>query len=121
MTASRRPISVVINGAVHRRRRDNPVILAVSNPNPVPVSVSKLEVVGQTVPVILPMRIPAQRVVHVEMSLDASEMRAAGAGITVHCAISGISGSREDAISLKVETTGVMGTEFDDDFDDFEV
>jgi hypothetical protein len=119
--ASLLPIFIVINGAVHRRRLDNPVTLDVSNPNPVPVSVSKLEVVGQTVPVTLPMRIPARSVVPVEMIFDASDLSAAKAEITVQCAISAISGSREDAISLKVETTGAMGTEFDDDFDDFEV
>ncbi|QTA79052.1 Uncharacterized protein dnl_13010 [Desulfonema limicola] len=113
------PVSLSIEGAIHRRRAENNVFISVSNPNSYEVSLIFLQIGKLDIENLLPIKVKAQGVYKIQTVFDASEV---GENLLVlhgEYILKRIEQTINEKFRLEIETTGAMKNEFDDEFDEF--
>jgi len=111
------PITVSIEGAVFRRRKENPVKVCISNPNLYAVKLLQLKIESMAIPDIFPITIGAQSVVKRDAQLDGSDISTGITSLTASASFSSSSDKMVSNSAITLNTLGSMSTEFDDDFD----
>lgn len=111
------PIAVSIEGNIHRRRRENPINLSITNPNPHGVTVTSLNFKTIDISRHLPIHIDPGGVKKICLNLDASDIQSSVYEISGEFVIESFAETKTGALHLQVPTFGAMSTEFDDEFD----
>mgnify|MGYP007123662364 CR=1 FL=1 len=111
------PPIVAIDGEIFRRRKDNRLKVAFSNPNNYPLSIIEIFLNGIEISTPLPLRIKPNQVGSLEASFDATSTN--DVTIDLHGALTMRHrfGKEKISIRLKIDTKGAMMNEFDDDFE----
>ena len=108
---------VAIDGEIFRRRKDNRLKVAFSNPNNYPLSIIEISLDGIEVSTPLPLRIKPNQVGSLEASFDATSINDATIDLLGALTMRHRFGKEKISIGLKIETKGAMMNEFDDDFE----
>ncbi|MCK5228763.1 MAG: hypothetical protein KAR13_00760, partial [Desulfobulbaceae bacterium] len=111
------PPIVAIDGEIFRRRKDNRLKVAFSNPNNYPLSIIEISLDGIEVSTPLPLRIKPNQVGSLEASFDATSINDATIDLQGALTMRHRFGKEKISIGLKIETKGAMMNEFDDDFE----
>jgi len=115
---SLKALSLYVEGSVHRRRRENEVLLCLSNPNKFTVKVTEVAGPGffrlREAP---PLEIPPESARKVPCDIDGSGVFAGSLRIDGTYTLERMGESRKIPFDLRMETAGAMTTDFDDEFD----
>jgi hypothetical protein len=110
-------INMIIEGEIHRRKRDNIVYLVVSNPNDYSVMLLDCQLKNLDIEGKLPLELPKKGVGKISASIDASEIGENTVEISGSCSVRSKTEEREFDVNIIVQTTGAMKDEFDDEFE----
>lgn len=111
------PVTISIEGDIHRRRKENPVHICLSNPNPYSITMIHLQLEKIDMTEQPPLIIAKQSVYKIPVCLDASAISENVIELKGHYSIKHLAKSMSETLKLKIPTTGAMAMEFDDDFD----
>lgn len=111
------PLGLSLEGVIHRRQEGNPLVLRVSNPNPHWVKVLQIQIPSITFDGPVQLDVGPHAVKTVQCQFDASDVTTNFVEISGNYSMQRMGEKRTEQITLHVETTGAMSSEFDDDFD----
>ncbi|MBU0910506.1 MAG: hypothetical protein KKA54_14700 [Proteobacteria bacterium] len=111
------PPTVAVEGEIFRRRKDNRLKVAFSNPNNYPLSIIDISLDGIEVSTQLPLRIKPNQVNSLDASFDATSINEAAIELQGVLTMRHRFGKEKISLGLKIETKGAMMNEFDDDFE----
>jgi len=109
--------TVAVEGEIFRRRKDNRLKVAFSNPNNYPLSITDISLNGIEVSTPLPLRIKPNQVNSLDASFDATSINEATIELQGVLTMRHRFGKEKISFGLKIETKGAMMNEFDDDFE----
>ena len=110
-------INMIIEGEIHRRKRDNTVYLVISNPNDYGVTLLDCQLKHLDLKGELPLELPKNGVKKILASIDASEIGENRVEISGRGFVSSNTEEKEFDVNIIAQTTGAMRDEFDDEFE----
>ena len=115
------PVSVIIEGEIHRGRKDNPVKISISNPNPYEIRLLEL-IIDECSPLqSSPLTIAAESFEKIDFVWNAFEVRSNTFNVSCRYKLESFSEVKAGEFMLTIETTGAMASDFDDEFDDLDI
>ncbi len=108
---------VTIGGEIFRRRRENQLIVTISNLNYYPISIVEVEIDDLEISTSFPVRIARKHVGKINASFNATTVNATMLEFKGSCTFTHRYGKEKIIILSKVETKGAMVNEFDDEFE----
>lgn len=110
-------ITMIIEGEIHRRKRDNTVYLVISNLNDYGVMLHDCQLNHLDIKGKLPLELPKKGVKKISVSIDASEIGENTVEISGYCLVRSNAEEKEFDVNIIAQTTGAMKDEFDDEFE----
>lgn len=111
------PLLLYLEGAIYRRQKENDLVLCISNPNAQSIKVLQVQMQGVVFESSLPLDVAPKTVKKVTCRFDASDIAANFIDILGNYSLQRLGEKWTEQIRLRIETTGAMASEFDDDFD----
>jgi len=111
------PLLFYIQGAIHRRRKENPLTLCISNPNRHSVRIIQIQMQGITFDGLLSLDVASESVRKIHCQFNAEHVAGNFVEILGNYTMQRMGEKRTEQIKLTIETAGAMSNEFDDDFD----
>ena len=108
---------VTIEGEIFRRRKENQVMVTISNLNSYPISIVEVAIDGLEITTPFPLRIAQQQIGKINASFNATTANETMLEFKGFCTFTQRHGKETVEILSKVETKGAMVNEFDDEFE----
>ncbi len=112
---------ITIEGEIFRRRKENSLIVTISNINNYPLSITNVAIESQTgefeILTSFPLRIEQQQITKLQASFNAIKANDIILEFKVFCTFAQRHGKETIEILSKLETIGAMMNEFDDEFE----
>ena len=108
---------VTIEGVIFRRRRENQLMVTISNLNNYPISIVEVAIDGLEIATSFPVRITQQQIGRISASYNATTANETMLEFKGSCTFTHRHGKEKIMLLSKVETKGAMVNDFDDEFE----
>jgi len=108
---------ITIEGEIFRKRRENQLMVTISNLNSYPISIVEVSIDGLGIITTFPVRIAQKQIGRINASFNAATVNETMLEFKGFCTFTHRQGKVKVKVLSKVETKGAMVNEFDDEFE----